>query len=106
ELMLMPGETADEQLRPEVAMPTMLAALIPPGTFEIERTGTYTFRGVVAQHFRRGRLFLAGDAAHLMPPFLGQGMNSGIRDATNLAWKLDRVIRDNAPQGLLDTYEP
>jgi 3-(3-hydroxy-phenyl)propionate hydroxylase len=106
ELMLMPGETADEQLGPDVAVPTILASLIPPGTFDIERTGTYTFRGVVARHFRAGRLFLAGDAAHLMPPFLGQGMNSGIRDATNLAWKLERVICDNAPQALLDTYEP
>jgi 3-(3-hydroxy-phenyl)propionate hydroxylase len=105
EFMLMPGERADERLGSVVAQAEMLSPLIPPGTFEIERTATYTFQGQVARRWRLGRMLLAGDAAHLMPPFLGQGMCSGIRDAVNLAWKLDAAVCGTAPDALLDTYE-
>jgi 3-(3-hydroxy-phenyl)propionate hydroxylase len=105
EFMLMPGETADEMLRPEVARAQLLDPLLPPGAAEIERTATYTFQGEVACEWRSGRLLLAGDAAHLMPPFLGQGMCSGFRDAANLAWKLDLAVRHRAPEKLLDTYQ-
>ena len=104
EFMLMPGEDAAELLRPEVAQERLLAPLLPPGSATIERTATYTFSGAVASTWRSGRVLLAGDAAHLMPPFLGQGMCSGIRDAANLAWKLDRIISGAAPDALLDTY--
>jgi 3-(3-hydroxy-phenyl)propionate hydroxylase len=69
------------------------------------RQATYTFRGVVADRWRNGRVFLLGDAAHLTPPFIGQGMCAGIRDAANLAWKLALVLQGRADERLLDTYE-
>src|SRR5262249_51115068 len=59
----------------------------------------------VTAHFRRGRAFLLGDAAHIHSPVGGQGMNTGIGDAINLAWKLEAVLAGRAPEGLLDTYE-
>jgi 3-(3-hydroxy-phenyl)propionate hydroxylase len=76
----------------------------PGRSFEIERAAIYTFHGLVAENWRQQRVFLAGDAAHQMPPFLGQGMCSGLRDAANLAWKLDLAIRQKAPHDLLNTY--
>ena len=72
---------------------------------EITRAVTYTFESLIAEGWRRGRLLIAGDAAHRTPPFLGQGMCAGIRDAANLAWKLAAVCRGRADPALLDTYE-
>jgi 3-(3-hydroxy-phenyl)propionate hydroxylase len=73
---------------------------------QVERVAVYTFNAVVADRWRHGRCFLLGDAAHMMPPFAGQGLNSGVRDAANLAWKVAEVWHGNAGERLLDTYEP
>ncbi|MFI9804584.1 bifunctional 3-(3-hydroxy-phenyl)propionate/3-hydroxycinnamic acid hydroxylase [Streptomyces sp. NPDC052301] len=83
---------------------------VPSGTagaddFEVIRQAHYTFRARLADRWRQGRVFLLGDAAHLTPPFIGQGLCAGLRDARNLAWKLARVLRQGADEGLLDTYE-
>ncbi|MEU6260951.1 bifunctional 3-(3-hydroxy-phenyl)propionate/3-hydroxycinnamic acid hydroxylase [Streptomyces sp. NPDC047043] len=86
----------------------LVAPWLPPsydGDFEVVRETQYTFRARVADRWRSGRVFLLGDAAHLTPPFVGQGLCSGLRDAHNLTWKLARVLRQGADERLLDTYE-
>ena len=104
EWMLMPGET-EEQLLDD----GMIQSLLHPHTrveqVTIERKCVYTFHSIVADRYRVGRVLIAGDAAHMMPPFAGQGMNGGIRDALNLSWKLALVTRGLAGDSLLDTYE-
>ncbi|UFS98451.1 bifunctional 3-(3-hydroxy-phenyl)propionate/3-hydroxycinnamic acid hydroxylase [Nocardia huaxiensis] len=72
---------------------------------ELVRVAEYTFRAQLADRWRRGRVFLLGDAAHLTPPFIGQGMGAGMRDAANLSWKLAGVLHGHLPDNLLDTYE-
>lgn len=104
EIMLMPGDDPATINRPENIWP-LLARWITPDDATIERPAVYTFHSVVARGWRSGRLFIAGDAAHQTPPFMGQGMCAGIRDAANLAWKLAAVIDGAAPEALLDTYE-
>jgi 3-(3-hydroxy-phenyl)propionate hydroxylase len=103
EFMLLAGEDPEWIQRPEV-MNELLAAWVDPATVTVERAAVYTFHGLIAQQWRSGRVLLAGDAAHQMPPFLGQGMCSGMRDAANLAWKLDAVVHGADP-ALLDTYQ-
>ncbi|WP_406487488.1 bifunctional 3-(3-hydroxy-phenyl)propionate/3-hydroxycinnamic acid hydroxylase [Streptomyces phaeochromogenes] len=73
--------------------------------FEVVRQAQYTFRARIADRWRRGRIFLLGDAAHLTPPFIGQGLGAGMRDAHNLTWKLARVLQQGADERLLETYE-
>ncbi|MFG3287624.1 bifunctional 3-(3-hydroxy-phenyl)propionate/3-hydroxycinnamic acid hydroxylase [Streptomyces sp. NPDC048179] len=75
------------------------------GEFEVVRETPYTFRTRIADRWRAGRVFLLGDAAHLTPPFVGQGLCAGLRDAYNLSWKLARVLRQGGDERLLDTYE-
>jgi 3-(3-hydroxy-phenyl)propionate hydroxylase len=104
EFMVLPGERGDDLATPE-SVERLIAPWIPPGVAEIERAAVYRFHGLLAERWRSQRVLLAGDAAHQMPPFLGQGMCSGIRDAANLAWKLDHVVRFGASDALLDTYE-
>lgn len=103
EFMLKPDEVPDEMRTPE-----QVAALLAPwraaGDIAVERTAVYRFHGLVARHWRLGRVLLAGDAAHQMPPFMGQGLCSGLRDAANLAWKIDAVLR-SGDLALLDSYQ-
>ena len=104
ELMLMPGDDPARITQPE-AIWGLLSRWIKPYEATLERPALYTFHSVVAKGWRQGRLLIAGDAAHQTPPFMGQGMCAGIRDASNLAWKLAQVVRGHAPDTLLDTYE-
>ena len=100
EMRLKPG---DPDKVPDSLVWERLKRWIGPEDASLERCAVYTFRSSVAKSWREGRCFLAGDAAHQMPPFMGQGMCAGIRDAANLAWKLDYVLR-GAETKLLDTY--
>ncbi len=104
EIMLLEGETAEDIERPD-RIRELLAPWVDIDDLEMIRAVVYTFHGLAAERWRRDRLFVMGDAAHQMPPFLGQGMCAGIRDAANLAWKLDFVLRGRAPDELLDTYQ-
>jgi 3-(3-hydroxy-phenyl)propionate hydroxylase len=103
EIMLMPGDDPQQLVQPH-RLWQLVAKWIKPEQADIERAVIYTFHSVMAQTWREGRLFLAGDAAHQTPPFLGQGMCAAIRDASNLAWKLDAVLRGRADDSLLDSY--
>jgi 3-(3-hydroxy-phenyl)propionate hydroxylase len=105
EIMLMPGDDPEAIARPENVWP-LISRWVTPADARLERSAVYTFHSVIAHGWRRGRLLIAGDAAHQTPPFLGQGLCAGIRDCANLAWKLVRVARGTAPESLLDTYEP
>jgi len=104
EWMLVDGETEQEMLA-EDRIRSLLAAHTDPDRVRIYRKCVYRFSAVVADRFREGRVFLAGDAAHMTPPFAGQGLNAGVRDARNLSWKLDGVLQGGLPAGLLDTYD-
>ena len=104
EIKLMPGETP-EQMNREEAIWRVLAGRISPSDGKIWRAATYVFHALIADEWRRGRVFLAGDAAHMTPPFMAQGMCQGIRDAANLAWKLPLALRGAAGDALLDSYQ-
>jgi 3-(3-hydroxy-phenyl)propionate hydroxylase len=105
EFMLMPQDDPATITRPEQIYELLKPWRIEPTRSKIERGVVYTFHSALATRWRRDRLLLAGDSAHQTPPFLGQGMCSGLRDAANLAWKLRDVIGGRAPEQLLDTYE-
>ncbi|MCW5733280.1 MAG: bifunctional 3-(3-hydroxy-phenyl)propionate/3-hydroxycinnamic acid hydroxylase [Enhydrobacter sp.] len=104
EIMLMPGDDPTRVAESGKFWP-LLERWLGPEDARIERSAVYTFHSIVQQGWRKGKLLLAGDACHQTPPFLGQGMCAGMRDAANLAWKLSAVLRDGAPDSLLDTYE-
>ncbi len=105
EFMLMPQDDPAAVVQPARIYGLLKPWNIEPDASTIERAVVYTFHSALSTKWRCGRLLLAGDSAHQMPPFLGQGMCSGLRDAGNLAWKLRDVISDDAPDELLDTYE-
>ncbi|WP_204079577.1 bifunctional 3-(3-hydroxy-phenyl)propionate/3-hydroxycinnamic acid hydroxylase [Mycobacterium riyadhense] len=105
EFMIHANES-DEQAQDPAFLTRMLARLVPhPDRVDVIRRRVYTHHSRIAGAFRRGRLLLAGDAAHLMPVWQGQGYNSGIRDAANLGWKLAAVVTGRAGDELLDTYD-
>lgn len=107
EISLKPGEDPRQAATPEGTW-GLLRRWITPEDGELWRQSSYRFHALVARQWRAGRVFVAGDAAHMQPPFLGQGMCQGVRDAVNLAWKLAAVIqgrvRGGAAQALLDSY--
>jgi 3-(3-hydroxy-phenyl)propionate hydroxylase len=82
----------------------LIAQWLDPDSIEIVRAAVYRFHALLARDWLRGPVLLAGDAAHQTPPFLGQGMCAGIRDAMNLSWKLDAVLRGRAQPKLLESY--
>lgn len=104
EFKLHPHERDEDLLAPEVIQNLLRTHEADPHS-TIVRKVVYRFHARLATRWSDGRVFLAGDAAHLTPPFAGQGMNSGIRDAHNLAWKLAAVVRGQIGPGILDTYE-
>jgi 3-(3-hydroxy-phenyl)propionate hydroxylase len=103
ECRMAPGETVADATTPD-RLATLLAP-VDPEAVEIVRAVEYTFRAQVADHWRTGRVLLAGDAAHLSPPFVGQGMGLGLRDVHQVAWKLAAVLAGEAGDDLLDSYQ-
>jgi 3-(3-hydroxy-phenyl)propionate hydroxylase len=105
EFRLTPGDDEEDMSRPE-NVNRLLAARYGDGPLPtVVRSRVYLHHSRIASSFQRGRVCLAGDAAHLQPPFFGQGLNSGLRDVTNLAWKLAFVVQGRAGPGLVDTYD-
>jgi len=95
----------DEEKKPERIGPRLRAMLGPDAKFELEWASVYTFQCRRMKRFRHERVLFAGDAAHLVSPFGARGANSGVQDADNLVWKLDLVLRGQAPAHLLDSYD-
>ena len=104
EFLLMPGQTKEE-MEDAATVLRLLAHYVEVDKVEVLRRLVYTFNALVAERWRDGRVLLAGDAAHMTPQFMGQGMSSGVRDAHNLAWKLEAVLRKGADPKLIDTYQ-
>ncbi|OBB64417.1 bifunctional 3-(3-hydroxy-phenyl)propionate/3-hydroxycinnamic acid hydroxylase [Mycobacterium sp. 852014-50255_SCH5639931] len=107
EFQLLAGETANDfgsldRLRPLIEPWT---STVPIGKLTLLRVAEYTFRAQIADRWRRGNVFILGDAAHLTPPFIGQGMGAGLRDAANLAWKIAGVHHGTLAPSVLETYE-
>ncbi len=104
EFMLQPGESREELESPE-SIARLIAPWINPQELQIERKAVYRFHARCCNRFSKGRVFLAGDAAHITPPFVGQGLVAGLRDGANLAWKLAWVLRGHAAPAILETYD-
>ena len=102
--MLLPGEQAAEVTSPE-AIIRLIAPFQAITAADIRRAAVYVAHQRVALNYRAGRVLLAGDAAHMMPPFAGQALNAGIRDVANLAWKLAANIHGTGTDALIDTYQ-
>ena len=104
ELRQTPDDPDISRARDEDIWP-LLSRWVSPDEARIERSTAYTFHSLIAKRWRLGRLWLAGDAAHQTPPFMGQGMCAGIRDVANLAWKLALAVRGGADESVLDSYQ-
>ena len=104
EITLLPEES-DAEMTDPARVWSLLSRWITSEDAELERSAVYTFKSALAHHWQENRVLIAGDAAHLTPPFMGQGMCTGIRDAANLAWKLADVIAGDAGDALLDSYQ-
>ncbi|MHA3020702.1 FAD-dependent monooxygenase [Mycobacterium sp. BMJ-28] len=100
-----PGEDAEAMLEPSNVWRMLAAEGITSDDVEIARTWSYTFHVRKARHWRKGRVLLLGDAAHVMPPFAGQGISGAFRDAANVVWKVHAVVRGYAGDELLDSYQ-
>ena len=105
EFMVMPGETQEELSKPENIAKLLSKVLPTTDGIEVIRQRVYTHNARIADKFRVDRILLAGDAAHIMPVWQGQGYNSGMRDAFNLAWKIALVVQGKATPDLLDSYQ-
>jgi len=105
EFMALEGETLDELNCEDRAWELLKPWDVTPDNAILERHAVYTFRGAIAETWRDGRVLIAGDAAHLTPPFAGQGLCAGFRDAAALAWRLDLALNGKASEALLDSYE-
>jgi 3-(3-hydroxy-phenyl)propionate hydroxylase len=103
EIMLLPGEDPRAMEEPGQIW-KLLSRWISPDDGTLWRAASYRFHALVARQWRCGRVLIAGDAAHQQPPFIGQGMAQGMRDVANLVWKLDRVLKGQSEDALLDTY--
>lgn len=103
EVAINEGEDPKEMQTPEKVW-SLLARWMTPNEGVLWRQASYRFHALVASHWREGRVLIAGDAAHQQPPFLGQGMCQGVRDAYNLSWKLAQLIKGQASEALLETY--
>jgi 2-polyprenyl-6-methoxyphenol hydroxylase-like FAD-dependent oxidoreductase len=106
EFMRLPHETIDQLNTTETAWKLLAPWNITSENATLERHAVYTFRGAWVDQWKKGRVLLAGDSAHLMPPFLAQGLCSGMRDALAVSWRLAAVLGDGANEGLLDSYGP
>ncbi|NTF96009.1 bifunctional 3-(3-hydroxy-phenyl)propionate/3-hydroxycinnamic acid hydroxylase [Rhizobium rhizogenes] len=104
EIKLLPGETPDD-FDDADHVRKRLSAYVDPDAIDLWRVATYRFHALVAHQWQVGHVFLAGDAAHQMPPFMAQGLCSGVRDAVNLGWKLSGVLREQFDKAILASYE-
>ncbi|QXI26386.1 bifunctional 3-(3-hydroxy-phenyl)propionate/3-hydroxycinnamic acid hydroxylase [Pseudomonas vanderleydeniana] len=104
EFMINPGESPSDIANPE-SIRTLISRWLPPDAYDIWRASSYRFHALILQQWRHEQTFFLGDAAHMTPPFLAQGMCQGIRDAMNLIWKLALVRRGLAQPSLLDSYQ-
>ncbi|WP_027487310.1 bifunctional 3-(3-hydroxy-phenyl)propionate/3-hydroxycinnamic acid hydroxylase [Allorhizobium undicola] len=103
EIMLLEGENPQDMQKPDNVW-KLLAPWLTPEEGELWRAASYRFHALVADDWRKGRVVIAGDAAHQQPPFIGQGMCQGLRDVSNLVWRLDRILKGQSGEHLLDSY--
>lgn len=104
EYMLLPDENVDEMQTPEKAWELLKTWGVTPENSELERSAVYRFQARWAKEWRKGRCMIGGDAAHLMPPFAGEGFCAGVRDAVAMAWRLNGILEGKFDEGVMNTY--